>query len=784
MLEPLTSLLAVLGITGIGSMVAAAAGKAGSWALDSVGERAADHVISSLVHEVKDRIAGLRGLPANHDVARAVRQAQLKALRRIVKDEQESDRPEWRLHPHLRPDHFFAGAHTFLDAGLRACEKSPPELDLQVTEAATRLIDQAVTEPSGRQAAGSAGRLRSLAEQAVLDELAKALSGTVIPETFRQRFAGAAEGRLGWFDAFSAYLAEAIKTDARFRDILFASEFASLKALQIDSQSLLVSLNAVADAQLRLLGDIDRSVARLGDKVDVLDEGQHEIKGLLRELLARHGSAGRLAVRIGSGEGLPLEAIDQILDGFNLKRPADGEVVNAILDKAKEFRELRRRVDSLAEAASPEERRLHEELMQALTGGAFEKADGLLSGAIALDRTTGMRSQAAAKVAMRGFLAELRLRYEEAARHFAAAADDIGTADRVQSWRYRALQGEALYKLAREPAAATALEGAKTVFDDILAKSDPDVPAIERAIVESKYAAVLLALGERSGTRRDLEEAHRTLEGAIVRLPVASAAPAHAAAQNVLGLVLLRLGELEGAPARFRSAAAAFRSAIDIFTRPTAPHDWAMAQNNLGWALARLAEHETDTARLAEAAAALELALTVFTREETPREWATTHNNLGNVLRRLGIRQENASQLERAVAAYTAALGVRTADKHPMDWAQTTSNLGLTLISLGTLRRDLEQLKSAVRTLHGAEQVYRAAGASLLWAETVDSAGLAWKEIAALTGVPEYLHNALTAYGAARDMFIKHGATSSAARAAASIAEIGAVLTGLGRAPS
>ena len=195
----------------------------------------------------------------------------------------------------------------------------------------------------------------------------------------------------------------------------------------------------------------------------------------------------------------------------------------------------------------------------------------------------------AATAAQRGGIALTRLRYREAAEHFAAAARRLPPGEEEQALACLDQEAEALYRQGEE-------------FGDNAALVD----AIAR------YRALL--------DRRPRE-----------RVPLD-----WAMTQNNLGNALRTLGERESGTARLDEAITAYREALKEWTRERVPLDWAMTQNNLGNALLRLGERESGTARLDEAVAAYREALKERTRERVPLDWAMTQNNLGLALSTLG----------------------------------------------------------------------------------------------------------------------------------------------------
>ena len=75
--EPVTTTLVIAGLGWVGSLAMGVAGNV------------SDRAICALTSGLKQRVAGLRGVPENHDLARAVRLAQVQALERCIRDYRE-----------------------------------------------------------------------------------------------------------------------------------------------------------------------------------------------------------------------------------------------------------------------------------------------------------------------------------------------------------------------------------------------------------------------------------------------------------------------------------------------------------------------------------------------------------------------------------------------------------------------------------------------------------------------------------------------------------------------
>jgi tetratricopeptide (TPR) repeat protein len=235
-------------------------------------EELATHVGGGILHEkyreierhVRERIPGFSGFPANHDVRRAVRLAQLQALEYLLNDYEKSNPPEWKADPINKPKWFLDTARTFV----RSQRPLLGEIDLECALGHTDAIDateKTIVEAFARSRmpqGASDKRLRVLAEDAVLDELKANLSGIVLPEDFQRRFRSKAPPAIGWFTAFTLCLAEQVKENDRFHRILVTDLLAELTQLGLETQDIVRALDAT----------IDRLSVRFEDKIDAMED--------------------------------------------------------------------------------------------------------------------------------------------------------------------------------------------------------------------------------------------------------------------------------------------------------------------------------------------------------------------------------------------------------------------------------------------------------------------------------------------------------------------------------
>ena len=283
---------------------------------------------------------------------------------------------------------------------------------------------------------------------------------------------------------------------------------------------------------------------------------------------------------------------------------------------------------------------LKTDTQKAIEAGELARADALLANVEteqrrALDR---LAVNAAETSARRGEIALTRLRYAEAAKHFANAAAVFPPNSAYENKRigYLRREASALYRQGSE-------------------------------------------FGDNDALRTSIERFRRLIEMTPrERVPLE-----WARTQNNLGNALERLGERESGTARLNEAVGAYREALKEQTRDRAPLDWGRTQLGLVFALYRLGWREDETARLEEAVAACQEALRELTRERVPLDWARAQNSLANALTALGGRESGTAKLEEAVVAFREVLKEWTRERVPLSWATAQNNLGITLAILG-----------------------------------------------------------------------------------------------------
>jgi TPR repeat protein len=275
-----------------------------------------------LEHHIRQRIPGLAGLPANHDVAHAVRGAELKALERVLREYGEKHKPSL----------FLDDANRFVRSQLPLFGKMA--LDAPTTQASIAASGKVMLDAlaMSRAAEGGPSQARRQAEDAVLEEIGKELRpalGTKIPIDFESCFRGNEFGVIGWFDAFSQYLAEELKTNERFHKIFITDLLGDLTRIGLDTKEV-----------------VQTSFLRFEDK---LDRAEAKIDAILRKLCLDPST-------IEGQPGMPLQTLKVLLQAFGDEISDDNldlATVNQLLHrKAEENRTLKDQLRGLVERES------------------------------------------------------------------------------------------------------------------------------------------------------------------------------------------------------------------------------------------------------------------------------------------------------------------------------------------------------------------------------------------------------------------------------------------------
>jgi len=444
-------------------------------------------------------------------------------------------------------------------------------------------------------------------------------------------------------------------------------------------------------------GSVNSSTINIGIPPQKVDELVREGKRPLEELTAQpRENIALLKEKLDLNLGQVRAALNIV--GENNIPP---ERLGAkLVEIAERFKDLQT-IASAQPGDSPAIVSLKAQAQKATEAGELAKADALLADVEAEQRRAldHLAVNAAETSARRGHIALTRLRYAEAAKHFAnaAAAFPPNSAHSKKRIGYLWREANALYRQGDE-------------------------------------------LGDNGALLAAIEQLRR-----LVDLTPRERVPLDwARTKNTLGVALMRLGQRESGPTRLEEAVAALREALKELTRGRVPLQWARVQSNLGTALTSLGQREAGTAKLEEAIVAYREALKVRTRERVPLEWALTQTDLGVVLTSLGDREGGVEKYEEAIVAYREALKERTRERVPLEWAN--AGLGLALSSLGQREDGTAKLEEAIVAYRDALKEQTRERVPLEWARAQQHLGIALTALGDREGgVPKY-EEALVAY--------------------------------------
>lgn len=231
---------------------------------------AVDRAACAIGRSIRDRLAGLRSLPDNHDLAAAVRTAQMQALERVLRTFRDAahDGKAGASKPY----------HDFFTRAFRFCgptgsgRKSEVEATLEITTQLQHAFDRLLGEPLyGSPAGECCAAIAAFAEDAVLTELRAVVGDVIEPPDFEKQFRDGNGAKLPRFlDVFGFYLAEQIKIRPRVRDIMLVGQLARIEGLAFDGsevlEKILTEFGGIGH-RLEAVEEISRQTAQTADNI-------------------------------------------------------------------------------------------------------------------------------------------------------------------------------------------------------------------------------------------------------------------------------------------------------------------------------------------------------------------------------------------------------------------------------------------------------------------------------------------------------------------------------------
>ncbi|MDP2763854.1 MAG: tetratricopeptide repeat protein [Brevundimonas sp.] len=280
MVEPVSIVCGVL-YAGLGKVLWDGAAKVGDQALGGLIGNRTDAAAVAIGQALRGRLLARRGLSENHDIARALRRAQIVATGFVI----EAYARGAGANP---PVAFLAGVR----AGLKAAHQDLAALqwDKDVEAAMFASYQQAFRAP---QDADDPDLIRAgMAEQTTLvawAEVEQWADGAHAPDRLKQRFFGQASQIVGFHDAWCGEVVEAMKTDERFKTIFVADKLVEIGDIVIDGRAVLARLEDATEGVREQLGEMERWLAEQFDEQRGLHHQTHEMLRRLEESMRAQG---------------------------------------------------------------------------------------------------------------------------------------------------------------------------------------------------------------------------------------------------------------------------------------------------------------------------------------------------------------------------------------------------------------------------------------------------------------------------------------------------------------
>ncbi|MBO9422361.1 AAA family ATPase [Labrenzia sp. R4_2] len=339
MVEPV-SMIAVAGVT---SVLLAPLKYLGAKGGEAVLQGVSDRSCQSLALEIKDRTISHIRLPANHDLERGLRTAQMQALLHVLRCWRKTLPKVESGTMEMENERIFAErARRHIDQTFRK------SWTLRFNEDDIRKIEEfagshlgTLDQPRGENAFDEYLRnLRQAAEEICLAELAEATGYDPLPNAFLEVFRnGLVEDSEpvapSWHAAFSVYFTEQVKTNERFSRIWFGEKLGTLEKLSVSHQAL---LEQVAHQN----GYFAEDVAAIRNQLDSFASSIGAMRYSLEHLTAQIASGSenpklllkaeqRRLLSIAEAAGETLAETEEILSNFRGKLFGRGMEINQLL---------------------------------------------------------------------------------------------------------------------------------------------------------------------------------------------------------------------------------------------------------------------------------------------------------------------------------------------------------------------------------------------------------------------------------------------------------------------
>lgn len=235
----------------------------------------------------KARALAGRMKPQNHDLVLGVRTAHICALDHVARRYTKlmSMMPDSEIETQ---DHAFAnGLRAFLDKRLKVLTDEGIDHDVISIDDLNHVLEEIVNASNHQTYAELVTTARQDCEKRALDELEKE-TGRKPTYLFQQIFAGnhVSDDGAGWYEAFSLFVTEELKTNERFRSIFFATEL-------VDIRSAINGIATLLEHKLTDFPDLSDFKSDMRHRLDRIEAGVSQIDEKLGRLLVHATQAQR-----------------------------------------------------------------------------------------------------------------------------------------------------------------------------------------------------------------------------------------------------------------------------------------------------------------------------------------------------------------------------------------------------------------------------------------------------------------------------------------------------------
>jgi hypothetical protein len=224
--------------------------------------------VRSYIADAHSRMAGRLPLPENQELVRTIRTAHLAAIDKVAR--RHVAQLEVTPTPELDEDEHSFSLHLRAWLGDRLKVLNGGALDVAMVDGAQiKLVLDDMLRPSAiEDYAEVAAKVRTDSERAALGEISDG-TGREPPPLFQRLFAGEVEP--GWFDLFTTFVSEQIKTNERFRSTFVVAELVDIKRL-------------IGAAEANISEKFARATAKIDARLDSADAARERgIQKLLQQ---------------------------------------------------------------------------------------------------------------------------------------------------------------------------------------------------------------------------------------------------------------------------------------------------------------------------------------------------------------------------------------------------------------------------------------------------------------------------------------------------------------------